>query len=154
MPTVEIDATSFGRFAARLRKRQLELKEKGMKEVGLKQLANQVRTNAIKMILQSEPTGEPYRRRNPGGGYRTGVASAPGEPPHQDTGELAKGIQIRELPDGYAVVSSAYYSSWLEYGTKLMAARPFLYPALAQALPDLQGIIRQAWQVKRKDLGT
>jgi HK97 gp10 family phage protein len=146
---VTIDASEFGKFAERLRALKLA-SGKGIKEVGIKSLANVVRTNAVKMILRVAPEGKPYTRYNP---TRTGIASAPGQPPHSDTGELANGINIREIENGYAVVSSAPYSSYLEYGTKDMEARPFMYPALAQALPELTKIIKQAWLAKRRDIG-
>lgn len=80
-------------------------------------------------------------------------ASAPGEPPAVDTGRLRGSISTNwtgsgmrkgnvdgaaqsgdgiEAPVGreftVSVGSAAPYASWLEYGTKKMAARPFIRP--------------------------
>lgn len=57
-------------------------------------------------------------------------ASAPGEAPATDTGNLASGINAeRKSKLEYWVRSSAEYSLDLEYGTTKMAARPFMTPA-------------------------
>jgi HK97 gp10 family phage protein len=58
------------------------------------------------------------------------VASAPGQPPNQDTGVLGNNIEtvLRE-PLLVEVSSNAPYSALLEFGTSRMAARPFMAPA-------------------------
>lgn len=60
-------------------------------------------------------------------------ASAAGEPPASDTGFLLNSITHQMGVDEkvYATVgSSLKYAIWLELGTKYMAPRPFLRPAL------------------------
>jgi HK97 gp10 family phage protein len=69
------------------------------------------------------------------------VASAPGQPPNQDTGVLAGNIEaVQTGPLTAEVSSNAPYSAPLEYGTSKMAARPFMRPARdrqAKAVRDL-----------------
>lgn len=74
--------------------------------------------------------------------YGPHVASAPGDPPATDTGQLKNSVQFAKLgpltwgvgvvgspyPDGNA--TTAETAVYLEFGTRLMAARPFMRPAL------------------------
>ncbi|WP_312126322.1 HK97 gp10 family phage protein [Brevundimonas sp.] len=72
--------------------------------------------------------------RRPGSGkiYGKHQASAPGEPPAPDTGNLRSNTNadpnIREEGDDLVgrVVSNAEYAQALEKGTERMAARPFM----------------------------
>lgn len=63
-------------------------------------------------------------------------ASAPGEYPATDTGNLARGVSVvaaSTVAPGVvsaSVASSARYSKSLEYGTKGMEPRPFMYPSV------------------------
>lgn len=60
------------------------------------------------------------------------VPSLPGEPPNNDTGNLASDANIRSERTGITeaeVSSNAEYSVELELGTSKMAARPFMQPA-------------------------
>lgn len=63
-------------------------------------------------------------------------ASAPGEPPSSDTGNLLSNIghsiTVEDTVVGH-VRASTRYAMWLETGTRFMAPRPFLRPALAAA---------------------
>jgi hypothetical protein len=58
--------------------------------------------------------------------------SAPGEPPHKRTGYLQRNVRFKREPftKDLEIVSEAEYSSYLEHGTKKMAARPFMHPQL------------------------
>ena len=58
--------------------------------------------------------------------------SAPGEPPHKRTGYLQRNIRFRRdaFTKDLQILSQADYSSYLEHGTKKMAARPFMHPEL------------------------
>lgn len=61
-------------------------------------------------------------------------ASVPGEPPHMRSGNLLNSI-VKErigltLRVGVATAAAANYAKFLEIGTKKMAPRPFLRPAL------------------------
>ena len=56
--------------------------------------------------------------------------SAPGQAPASDTGNLVSQIRVRQKnPDEVVVESNALYSSFLEFGTSKMLARPFLFPS-------------------------
>jgi len=59
-------------------------------------------------------------------------ASAPGEAPATDTGLLISSIQHWVSNDGLtiAVGTKLAYGTYLEFGTRDMAERPFIHPAL------------------------
>lgn len=70
------------------------------------------------------------------------VASSPGEPPNADTHHLDRNI-VTEVkgPLTVEVQSNASYSAALEYGTKNMAERPFMRPAVKRTAPKVAGLI-------------
>ncbi len=56
--------------------------------------------------------------------------SNPGEPPMNDTGFLARQIEVKQTaPLKVEVSSNAPYAADLEFGTSKMAARPYMAPA-------------------------
>ncbi len=60
-------------------------------------------------------------------------ASAPGEPPATDTGNLVNSIEVEKVrPLTRHVNVHAEYAPYLEYGTARMAARPFLQPSFEE----------------------
>lgn len=61
--------------------------------------------------------------------YGAHRASAPGEKPARLYGTLAGGINIKRRANNATVFSSAAHTPHLEYGTRNMAARPFMRPA-------------------------
>lgn len=71
--------------------------------------------------------------------------SAPGSPPAVQTGRLKGSITHYKLKDSeqWTVVAGgdqAPYAKYLEYGTRKMAARPFMRPAMlaiAETVPEL-----------------
>ena len=71
-------------------------------------------------------------------------ASAPGEPPHKQTAAIQSSIAFEIAPDGLSALvgPSVYYGKFLEFGTRRMAARPFVRPALAHVLPRIQQYFR------------
>lgn len=96
---------------------------------------------AQKSILRGKKTGYVYKRGN-----ITHRASAPGEPPANDTGFLAQNIvssPVDERQHSVEIRSNAPYSIHLEYGTMNMAARPFLRPAGWQAGVQGEKYMRQ-----------
>lgn len=98
--------------------------EKGISD-GLMALALMAQGEAQKSILRGRKSGRIYRR-----GKRTHQASAPGEAPANDLGFLANNIKAElENKNTANLISNAPYSIHLEYGTRNMAARPFLRPA-------------------------
>lgn len=92
-----------------------------------------------KLIRDTSKSGEVYR----------GIqASAPGEPPAVRTGRLLNGFkaQINNTTSGLSVriTNSAPYAAMLEYGTKKMAPRPFMRPALEKARPAIINAVAEA----------
>jgi HK97 gp10 family phage protein len=89
--------------------------------------AQLIRSEAVKSIQTGPKSGKTYELYNP---RRTHVASAPGEAPASDTGNLVNQIRVNlKSQDIVTVESRASYSKFLEYGTSKMQARPFLFPA-------------------------
>jgi HK97 gp10 family phage protein len=102
-----------------------------------------VLNDANRSIAAGGKTGRIYRRR--------GIehqASAPGEPPATDTGALiASGRADAEINGDTvnAIVEyRAPYAVHLEYGTRKMAARPFLTPAIERNRARIANLLRAA----------
>jgi len=86
-----------------------------------------IRAEAIKSIQTGAKSGVMYQMYNPRREHR---ASAPGQAPASDTGNLVSKIIVRQKSqDVTSVESNANYSAYLEYGTSKMEARPFMLPA-------------------------
>jgi len=95
---------------------------------GLEAVGLMVQNEARESVLKGPKTGRRYKKT-------AGVvhqASSPGEAPASDTGTLVRSILSEVEADGLEVTVSAgtLYAKMLEYGTRLMGARPFLGPAL------------------------
>lgn len=92
--------------------------------------AEKVRSDAIKSIQRGPATGRVYERS---GGQNLSArhqASAPGEAPMTDTGNLAGSGKASHEGLFSDVIFTAPYAIDLEYGTFNMEPRPFLIPAL------------------------
>lgn len=62
-----------------------------------------------------------------------------------DTGFLRDNIQIQDESDtSVTVVSQAEYSSFVEFGTRYMAAQPFFEPAIEAGRAQAAQILRDA----------
>ena len=97
--------------------------------------AQLIRGQAIRSIQTGPKSGRIYEKYNP---RRTHRASAPGQAPASDTGNLVSQIRVREEnKDLIKVESNALYSSFLEFGTSKMLARPFLFPATERSRPKI-----------------
>lgn len=83
--------------------------------------------------------------------YRNGhVASAPGEPPAPDTGNLRRNWRQRTWahPNGKClgvtvhmrITSDMFYEKFLEHGTRKMAARPFHERIKTKARPKIAAL--------------
>lgn len=132
-------------------------KDKSASEIGLieKAIMDGLMATALvgqgyaqKSILRGKKTGYLYPR-----GKRTHQASAPGQPPANDTGFLANNIKAevnQTEPMTVELRSLAPYSVHLEYGTTKMAARPFLRPAGWQAGVQGEKIVKQFVQAASK----
>ena len=90
-----------------------------------------VQSEAVMLVQRGPASGLVYTR-----GKIKHQASAPGEAPMSDTGNLASNIVLDFIREGHAqyvvVRSRAPYSKALEYGTKNMEPRPFLGPAYSK----------------------
>ncbi len=107
----------------------------------LESAANTVRNAAVKSIA-ARASGAPYTRYNP---KRTGTASAPGDPPHTDTGNLVNNIQVQRFDKSVDVGimgDKAKYGKYLEFGTSNMAARPWLRPAFENSKETIKDKIK------------
>lgn len=113
-----------------------EKMKNGVKD-GLLALALMAQGEAQKSILRGPKTGRVYKR---GKGFHQ--ASAPGEAPANDLGFLANNVKAEMTDDLVAsTFSLAPYSVHLEYGTRKMAARPFLRPAVEKVKAQAQGVL-------------
>jgi hypothetical protein len=102
------------------------------------------RLAAIGVAIEREPkTGRRYERSNP---RRVHRASAPGQAPATDSGDLVRDIAHRVDSDGLgaSVESRAAQSAALEFGTTAMAARPFLHPAFERNRTTVRKTIEDA----------
>lgn len=100
-----------------------------------------VQSDAIKSIQRGNKTGRTYKRGNV-----THQASAPGEAPASDTGNLASSILAvpESTSSAYLVGSNLSYSKELEFGTKEMKPRPWLIPALESNRKQIERNIQLA----------
>ena len=90
-----------------------------------------IRGEAIKSIQSGAKSGIVYEKYNPRRSHR---ASAPGEAPASDTGNLVSKIMVKQKTKNITnVVSNANYSAFLEYGTSKMQPRPFMLPAFEKS---------------------
>jgi HK97 gp10 family phage protein len=96
---------------------------------GVMEFAQLVRTDAIKSI-QSTSNGEAVTRTSASGNSYSHTSSKPGDAPNTDTGRLAGSVQVDVKPSAIFVGSTLYYAGYLEFGTRSMSARPWLFPAL------------------------
>jgi HK97 gp10 family phage protein len=109
-----------------------------------------VRNDAVKSIQKGPKSGRLYVRGVARKGRRKKTmhqASAPGQAPATDTGMLASNItfygRAGRRPAAY-VEAQMHYSRDLESGTRKMAARPFMRPALARNKAKVLDLVRQA----------
>lgn len=123
-------------FKRKLKKRLQKDAPRNLKKAMTKS-AMLVRGEAVSSILSGSKSGVTYTKYNPS---RTHTASAKGQAPASDTGNLASGISHEVVMEGRNVVgkitafasdgSGGNYAKHLEFGTTNMDARPFMQPAL------------------------
>ena len=101
--------------------------------------AQNIRTKAIKSIQRPPKTGVTYQKTKP---KRRHIASAPGQAPATDTGRLAGDIKADISGKRAEVYTDLEYAAPLEFGTRNMAARPFMLPAMEAE--------REAWNRRIK----
>lgn len=121
-------------------------------QAGFNQAAELTRGEMVKAIQRGPATGRVYKKTNP---IREHQASAPGEAPMSDTGDLARHATIDTKPpasvkrindaEAKAGFPTGFdYADYLEYGTSKMAARPYVFPAFLKVQPHVMKLIRAA----------
>jgi HK97 gp10 family phage protein len=129
--------------------------QKALKDFGLqadKQIravvqgtAQNIRSHAVKSLQRGTKSGVMYEKYAP---KRTHRASGAGEAPATDTGRLAGSIKAEISGKSAEVVANAEYAPYLEFGTRTMEPRPFMFPAMEKERPAwerrLNGIVDQA----------
>lgn len=111
--------------------------------------ANTIRNDIVNSMFRDAKTGRKYKR-----GRKTHQASAPGETPAVDTGELARSIVYEIRRNGLEIEigaeAGAPYAKWLEEGTNKMEARPFLQWFVDWNMPrinkDIERTMKQAFE--------
>lgn len=93
--------------------------KKGLADVGV-----EVRNHVVR-LLSTPGTGRVYRR-----GRVLHRASAPGQPPAPDTGRYRSSWNFQVGEDYVDIGTNDKRGPWFEYGTRRMAARPHLRPAM------------------------
>jgi hypothetical protein len=73
--------------------------------------------------------------------------SAPGDPPHKQSGRLLASVAWELVSDAIARVGmNLRYGRWLELGTRKMAARPWLRRALREMTGFCQAVWNRPWK--------
>ena len=107
--------------------------------------ANEVR-NTVLTTLSGSRSGRTYYVP---GTRRTYTASSPGQAPAVATSELRQSIQSSVEGNGRSVIgkvkATAKHALPLEFGTRNMAARPFMKPSFDKALDAIKSILTRKW---------
>lgn len=136
-PRVEVDGVEeTARNMAALAKRYSRATAEGAVAGG-----HLVRSDAIKSIQEQSP-GEMVTRTRTGGGTYVHTASAEGDAPNTDTGRLVQSVQVEVTKKTVDVGSTLDYASYLEFGTKRMVARPWLFPAFERNKAAITRLIK------------
>lgn len=112
-------------------------------------LVRSVAQRAKGLIRNSSPTGRVYNKNG-----RLHQASAPGEPPANDTGSLADGITFTLMTKNNmlaVVLAPANYASLLEFGGfneegNFVAPRPFMHPAWTEATARAGKVLKKEFE--------
>jgi HK97 gp10 family phage protein len=104
----------------------------------LEKAAKEAETEMKTSITSGPKSGVTYTRNN-----KFHTASAPGQAPANDSGELAGSIGYKKINDNlHEVKITADYALALEVGTSRMAARPFILPAVQNAKNKLMRALK------------
>ena len=93
--------------------------------------------NAALIVLGQDGSGRTYRNGH--------VASAPGQPPAPDKGNLRRNWQQRKYITGKVRIvlemkSRMEYASYQDKGTRFISPRPFRERIKQKALPEIQAL--------------
>jgi len=123
----------------------------GLADVGV------VVSNRVRQKLSTPGTGRIYGRPGlRGAGSVRHQASAPGKPPAVDTGRLRASYTWRIGRDARGpyveIGTDVLYAPFLEFGTRKMAARPHLRPAVNELRRAIVALIRQGIVQEQKSI--
>ena len=114
-----------------------------------------VHKTAVEGIQGPPKTGKGYPR-----GSKTHIASAPGQYPATDQGDLASGITWSVEGNSERgevvgkIVSSMDYSMALEFGTRNMEPRPFMQPSLEKNKRYMEKLFKEGIVKKKYKKGS
>lgn len=126
--------------AHRIRNRTIKSIARGIKS-GTVYTWRGISSGEIPDAFRMSPFGKlyPVKLRN-----KPHRASAPGQAPATDTGELIASIIVDNRRNSIEVGATAKYAPWLEDGTRGMESRPFLEPALDKELSGIEKAVLNA----------
>ena len=135
--SVKVKVKNIGKEKLKKYERTLESKLKQIMSAS----GDLIRNEAIQSIMSGSKGGRTYEKYNP---RRTHKASSDGQPPASDTGFLVSNItkNIKMIGHQIEVESRANYSKFLEFGTQIMKARPFMFPALEKNKPNIRRLLK------------
>lgn len=108
-----------------------------------------VQSRVIKRIQKPQGVGQWVTRYQPGQAPYQHLASAPGQAPNSDTGELVRGIQVEITGTDVTVgveSSQDEKAMALEFGNEkgTLLPRPFLFPSLEESRAEIEQLISDA----------
>jgi len=131
------------KFKSNIRNAQLAIDTNA--KARMAQAVNEVRNETLNTLTGTR-SGRQYKVP---GTTRTYTASAPGEPPAQRLGELRQSITGRVTGALGQIIGKVGtdkdYGPPLEYGTKKMAARPWLRISFEKSIGKIQSILGVRW---------
>ena len=109
-----------------------------------------------KQLLSVSGAGSPGRDSRGRFSRAVGAASAPGTPPHLQTGALRRSVKQSPIEQIGSTRFQGDVGPTIEYGRiqelggvagrgAILPARPYLQPAFEESLPEIAIIFRNAW---------
>lgn len=119
---------------------RLSDKVKAQVAEAVKDGAEAIRKTAQESIASGSKSGKVYKTKR-----GTHQSAAPGQPPAELTGKLRRSIKIRYYKGGLAAEIGSKHPTahLLEYGTKRIRKRPFMFPALLKERPRIERAIQK-----------
>jgi HK97 gp10 family phage protein len=98
-------------------------------------------------LVRSLTTGKRSGRIYTIGGSKH-TASSAGEAPAKVTGNLARSVTAKVIPNGFIIGETAPYARYLEFGTRKMEARPHVKPVIDAGWIGLEKLYRDNMDFK------
>lgn len=105
-------------------------------EKSLQACGEMLKQEMIKRIESGSKTGNMYGNHQ---------ASAPGQSPADDSGDLVRSLKVDVLKNGEMNIKGTIYALYLENGTSKMQPRPFIQPSI-------KGVRRQIQKIFEKEV--